>query len=265
MCWNQRRFRIKRGVFAAAGLALAALMLVSPILAEAQGGVNVLDECWGVDHFPVLADYPNLDPDGEEAQNLLNYPSWIILGFTFDLGEVPVGSMVTINFADGVTSYGTIGEYGRAMVYRGISSYGNYPWTDEVTDPDGEAIGSGLAGTVQVDANENLDCTPENLAESEMPMPESQATVTPFDFPTPTPEPVLEFDQPETPFGDGGIFDGSFGFDWNMGIMQIAVLCLCCLLVLAAGGTVVIVIRRRQRLQLQHKISYNGDEEDEAE
>lgn len=253
-----KNYRFIRLLTAAIGLAAAALLLLAlPV----QGGERVvlIDECWGVDHFPNVEDYPLADLSGAAGQQLLNSPSWILLGYTFNLEVVPMGSELTITFADGEAVMGTVGEYGKTFAYRGVFDYGIFQWSGALLDPDGLLITDTLKGAVQVGSGENLTCNPEDLIESMQPAtstppPTLTNTPSPATATTaPTAEPELfddgeaavVVDEPEIAIADeGGFFGLGFGAtEW------VLLLCCCLLLLGVVTGVVVVVVVRRNKLK----------------
>ncbi|MCH7662403.1 MAG: hypothetical protein IH859_00865 [Chloroflexi bacterium] len=251
-------------LFAQSAILVAFILLISVV--PAQGGKRpvVIDECWGVDHFPNLDDYPLANLDGPEGQALLSNPTWIILGFTFNLEVVPVGSELTVTFGDGPVVTGTVADNGKTFAYRGVSSFNVYQWTGAISDPNGLLISDSLGGAVNVQSGENLTCNPDALIDS--PQPDT-STAAPTDTPPPgtattepsTPEeveavePDVVVDEPDVVIGADG--DGFFGIDLGVADwVYYLLLCLSCLVILA-GVSVVIVIRRRRRRTMDHMLT----------
>ncbi|MBW8011878.1 MAG: hypothetical protein FVQ83_11675 [Chloroflexi bacterium] len=221
-----------------------------------QSNEYILDQCYGVVHFPDWGDYPDIDTSDPLFNGALSLG---ILGFTYDLSMVPYGSLMTVDFADGWSYTGMVGEDGKTFIYRGLWDYGNYGWADVVVDPSGNEINTGLNGTLVVDASE-VQCDSSTLISSPLPAAEPTPTPTTPPEPTPTPtspppatqtaeaEPEL-ISEPDTVAiseedGEGGFIDR-----FMAGAVSWVYYCLvglCCIVLLVLGFSVIIIIRRRR-------------------
>src|SRR3990172_13350413 len=130
-------------------------LLLGALLATGQparaGMMIVLDECQLVDHFYNEGDYPGVDFSQPTFQGALSLGG---LGVTFDLKYVPQGSDWDVAFSDGTRVSGTVGDFGKTFAYRGFTSYGSYPYTSDLTAPDGSPIEGAPSGTLIVGASE---------------------------------------------------------------------------------------------------------------
>ncbi len=244
---------IRRRLFQLSLLTLSLIILLPASIVAAQTGEEPWEyeqaSCLLVDHNWFPEEYPQLDASSSSLITSLTLGGF---GFTFDLDYVQPGSIWTVYYNNQFELETTVDQFGRAIVYFGLWSYGTYPYSSTLVAPGSTEVMEGPSGNIIIDALEFLECSLDFL-----PHYLSPATNTPQSVqdnpPTITPEPSL-FDDPPAVIenfpdiseSDIGIIARTVDF-----ILSSWYLFCCCLILIVFFLVIMILyfIRRRKRLQ----------------
>ncbi|MBT3241351.1 MAG: hypothetical protein HON98_10885 [Chloroflexi bacterium] len=245
----------KRRLFKLSLLVLTLIILLPASIVSAQTGDDPWEyeqaSCLLIDHNWFPAEYPHLNASEPHLITSLTLSGF---GFTFNTDYVEPGSTWTVYYNDMFELETTVDQFGRAMVYFGLWSYGTYPYTSTLVAPGSTEVMDGPSGNIIVDALEFLECSLDFLPHYIAP-----ATNTPQpiqDSPptnTITPEPSLFDDSPAIveDFPDISVSDlGFFSRIADFLLSSWYIFCCCVILIVALIViTIVYFIRRRKRPQ----------------